>query len=157
MVTGTKTYRWSIQLFSFLCIILSNYPEQKIDLFQIRTWPTHKFLSFKCNFSCNLSYEEKCQYFQLQTLESRREMLDLRMLNKVLCNKVDCPDLLNRIGFRVPNRRTRRKDLFVSNHRLRVSLNSPISRSTNLANDVCLDVFSPVTEFRRNSASYFQF
>ena len=116
-----------------------------------------KFLSFKCKLSNDLSYQEKCQYFKLQTLESRREMLDLRMLNKVLCNKVDCPDLLNSVGFRVPTRRTRCNDLFVSNHRLRVSQNSPISRSTNLANDTCLDVFSPVSEFRRNSISYFQF
>ena len=115
-----------------------------------------KFISFKCNISSDLLYQQKCQYFNLQTLESRREMLDLRMLNKILCNKVDCPELLNRIGFRVPTRRTRCKDLFVSNHRLRVSQNSPISRSTNLANDVCLDVFSPVSEFRRNSTSHFQ-
>ena len=116
-----------------------------------------KFISFKCNLSTELSYHEKCQYFKLQTLESRREMLDLRMLNKVLCNKVDCPDLLNQIGFRVPTRCTRCKDLFVSNHRLRVTQNSPISRSTSLANDVCLDIFSPVSEFRQYLISHFQF
>ena len=65
-----------------------------------------KFISFKCKLSTDLSYQEKYQYFKLQTLESRREMFDLRMLNKVLCNKVDCPDLLNGIGFCVPTRHT---------------------------------------------------
>ena len=37
------------------------------------------------------------------------------------------------------------------------SYNSPVSRSTNLANNVDLDVFSSVSEFRRNSIVYFQF
>ena len=84
-------------------------------------------------------------------------MLDLRFLNKILNNKVDCPDLLSSIDFRVPTRRTRRRDLFVSNHRLRLTENSPVTRATTLANDTDLDVFSPVSDFRRSSLTYFNF
>ena len=115
-----------------------------------------KFLSFKCKLSTDLSYAERCDHFNLTSLEARRNMLDLRIVNKILNNQVDCPDLLCRIGFGIPMNRSRRR-LFVSNHRLRVSQNSPVSRSTNLANNVDLDVFSPVPEFRRNSIVYFQF
>ena len=116
-----------------------------------------KFLSFNCKLSSDLSYNDKLQHFNMKTLESRRDMLDLRMLNKILNNKVDCPELLNKINFRVPTRRTRRRDLFVSNHRLRLTANSPVTRATSLANDTDLDVFSPVSEFRRNSITYFNF
>ena len=115
-----------------------------------------KFLSFKCKLPTDLSYAERCEYFKLPALDARREMLDLRMVNKILNNQVDCPELLSRIGFGIPMNRSRKR-LFVSNHRLRVSQNSPISRSTTLANNVELDVFSPVSMFRRNSASHFSF
>ena len=115
-----------------------------------------KFLSFKSKLSVEMSYEEKCQHFNLSSLEARRDMLDLRMVNKILNDKTDCPELLSRIGFGVPNLRSRRR-LFVSNHRLRVTESSLISRSTTLANNVDLDVFSPVAQFRKNSASYFTF
>ena len=84
-------------------------------------------------------------------------MLDLRMFNKILNNKVDCPELVSRIDYRVPSRRTRRRDLFVSNHRLRVSQNSPISRMSTLANETDLDVFSPPAVFRRISNDHFTF
>jgi len=117
-----------------------------------------KFISFKCNFNnSNLSYFETCQHFNFSTLQSRRDMLDLRMFNKILSNKVDCPDLVNRIEYRVPSRRTRRRDLFVSNHRLRVSKNSPVSRIATLANGINLDVFSPPVEFRRMCNLHFTF
>ena len=116
-----------------------------------------KFLSFQCKLSTDLSYNDRLRHFNMMTLESRRNMLDLRFLNKILNNKVDCPDLLSSIDFRVPTRRTRRRDLFVSNHRLRLTENSPVTRATNLANDVDLDVFSPVSVFRRASLTYFNF
>ena len=115
-----------------------------------------KFLSFKCKLSIDLSYSDRCEHFNLASLEARRNMLDLRMVNKILNNKVDCPELLGRIGFGIPLNRSRRR-LFMSNHRLRVSQNSPVSRATTLANNVDLDVFSPVNDFRRSSISYFQF
>ena len=115
-----------------------------------------KFLSFKCKLSPELTYPEHCEHFKLASLESRREMLDLRMVNKILNNTVDCPDLLSRIGFGIPMNRLRQK-LFVSNQRLRISQNSTISRSTNLANNVDLGHFPPVSVFRRNSISHFSF
>ena len=40
-----------------------------------------KFLSFNCKLSSDLSYNDKLQHFNMKTLESRRDMLDLRMLN----------------------------------------------------------------------------
>ena len=104
-----------------------------------------------------MTYEDKCKHFKLASLESRRDMLDLRMVNKILNDKIDCPELLGRIGFTVPSLRSRRR-FFVSNHRLRVTENSPIARSTNLANNTTeLDVFSPTIVFRKNSTSHFVF
>ena len=72
-----------------------------------------KFLSFKCKLPSDLSYAERCEYFKLPALDARREMLDLRMVNKLLNNQVDCPELLSRIGFGIPINRSRKR-LFVS-------------------------------------------
>ncbi len=120
-----------------------------------------------------MSYIDLCIHFKFQTLKSRREMLDVRMLNKILTNRIDCPELLSFVSFRVPapivlntnlpntRSRTRRsiqeKQLFSCNHRLRVRQNSPIIRSMTLTNDSNLDVLSPTAVFRKDSSLYFSF
>ena len=121
-----------------------------------------------------MSYTDLCIHFKFQTLKSRREMLDVRMLNKILTNRINCPDLLSHVSFRVPapislnsdlpNTRSRArqsnapdKQLFSCNHRLRVRQNSPLIRSMTLSNDTNLDVLSPTAEFRRQSLTYFSF
>ena len=115
------------------------------------------YVSYKCRLS-NVSYLELCVNFKLQPLQSRREMLDVRMLNKVLNDRVDCPELLSMVPFRVPTRLiSRRRDLFACNHRIRARQNSPITRSTSLANRSDLDVLSPVNYFRNISYSYFTY
>ena len=115
------------------------------------------FLSYKCRLR-NVSYLDLCLNFKLQTLQSRREMLDVRMLNKLLNDRVDCPELLSMVPFRVPIRLiSRRRDLFACNHRLRARQNSPIMRSKSLANGSDLDVLSTVYQFRTASYSYFTF
>ena len=69
----------------------------------------------------------------------------------ILNNKSDCIKLVSRIDYRVPSRRTRRRDLFVSDYRLRVSQIIPISRMSLLVNNSDIDVFSIPAAFRRIS------
>ena len=52
-----------------------------------------KSLSFISKINVNLPYESRCKYFNLQTLHHRRQSLDLRILNKILNNNVDCSAL----------------------------------------------------------------
>ena len=132
-----------------------------------------RFIAYKCNIR-NLSYTDLCLRFNFQTLKSRREMLDVRMLNKILNNRIDCPELLSCVSFRVPmpivrnlnvintRSRTRReslpdKQLFACNHRLRARQNSPVIRSMTLTNDSDLDILSPTAQFRKDSFSHFSF
>ena len=73
-------------------------------------------------------------------------MLDLRILNKILNNGVDCPYILSSVNFRVPTRITRNNHLFALDGRLNIRRNSPIQRASKLANEVDIDVvgISPI-------------
>ena len=137
-----------------------------------------RFLAYKCNLR-NFSYIDLCIHFKFQTLKSRRDMLDVRMLNKMLTNRIDCPELLSFVSFNVPSpivvnidmpltrsrarqstdcgQSEQEKQLFSCNHRLRVRQNSPIIRSMTLTNESNLDVLSPTTIFRQDSSTYFRF
>ena len=109
-----------------------------------------KFLkqcAYKCNiYNLNLTYSELCKNFNLQPLFQRRKMLDLRILNKILNNGVDCPYILSSVNFRVPTRITRNNHLFALDGRLNIRRNSPIQRASKLANEVDIDVvgISPI-------------
>ena len=117
-----------------------------------------------------MSYVDLCIHFKFQTLKSRRDMLDVRMLNKILTNRIDCPELLSFVSFNVPivntdlpltrsraRQNNHERQLFSCNLRLRVRQNSPIIRSMTLTNDSNLDVLSPTPVFRKDSSSYFSF
>ena len=116
-----------------------------------------KTVSFKCGINnANLPYESRCKYFNLQPLNRRRQILDLRILNKVLNNSIDCPFLLSCVNFRVPVRFTRNKSPFVCNGRLLVRKNSPLIRSMKCANDERIDATCSSTfTFRRILNSHF--
>ena len=61
-----------------------------------------KMLSFKANiFNEALPYDSLCDYFNFQTLDQRRKMLDLCNLNKLLNNKMYSSYLLRCVNFKV--------------------------------------------------------
>lgn len=48
------------------------------------------------------SYKSRLDHYQIMPLEKRRNAADIIMLYKLISGIVDCPDMLNRIIFRVP-------------------------------------------------------
>ncbi|CAH2084629.1 unnamed protein product [Euphydryas editha] len=49
-------------------------------------------------------YATRLDYFKIKTLESRRKILDLLLLSKILNGCINCPDLLSKFKLRVPAR-----------------------------------------------------
>ena len=158
--------RSRLEYCSFIWSPLAQSYSDKIERVQKNFF---RFLAYKCNLH-NMSYVDLCIHFKFQTLKSRRDMLDVRMLNKILTNRIDCPELLSFVSFNVPivnnnlpltrsraRQNNHERQLFSCNHRLRVRQNSPIIRSMTLTNDSNLDVLSPTPVFRKDSSSYFSF
>ncbi|CAK1584851.1 unnamed protein product [Parnassius mnemosyne] len=62
-------------------------------------------LTRSCNMTRTLkSYEERLSHFKIPSLETRRKIIDLLFLKKLVTGFLDCPDLLSRINFNVPHR-----------------------------------------------------
>jgi hypothetical protein len=53
------------------------------------------------------SYRARLKYFKYDSLDDRRNLNDLVFLHKLLNNKLDCPQLLQKFNFRVPMRMPR--------------------------------------------------
>ena len=75
-----------------------------------------KFIKFLC-FSLGIPYSSRnylkmCRKFHFLTLESRREVADLVYLHKIATSKINCPELLTQIQFRIPGS-VRHKPLLV--------------------------------------------
>ena len=102
-----------------------------------------------------MSYEEKCRYFKVQTLSSRRNISDVVFLNKLFNNKIDCNPILREVSLYVPSRRLRQRDLFLNRFRLNIRKNSPLIRAQAQINASNLDVFDNVVAFKRQAKSYF--
>ena len=114
------------------------------------------FVCFQCNINCSsLSYAEKCQYFNVQTLSSRRNLSEAIFINKVFNSKIDCAPILQDLSFYVPSRRLRQRDLFLNRSRLNIRKFSPLSRAKAQINDSELDVFDNVVSFKRKARSFF--
>jgi len=52
-------------------------------------------------------------FLSLDSLNIRCQIADIMLVYDILNNLIDCPDLLSKIGFRVPCTNTRNMDLFV--------------------------------------------
>ena len=125
-----------------------NYLILKVERVQKRVV---KWLCFKKKILYDSSqYPSLCREFGLQPLESRRKVSDLRNFNKILCNKINCIELVSNITFNVPSRQLRRNRLFSNSHRINVRKNSFIPRVQTLSDQYdFIDVFE-------NNAFYFK-
>uniref|UniRef100_A0A6P7FX35 Uncharacterized protein LOC114331715 n=1 Tax=Diabrotica virgifera virgifera TaxID=50390 RepID=A0A6P7FX35_DIAVI len=96
----------------------------------------HKFLrhvAFK--LGQYMHYDDILQMLNITTLKSRRLHHDLILLFKLVNSQIDCPDMLAKINFAVPNRQTRQLVSFsVPMHRTNYAHYSFLSRSQRIAN-----------------------
>ena len=114
------------------------------------------FVCFQCNISCSsMSYSEKCKYFNIQTLSSRRNVTEAIFINKLYNNKIDCSPILQDLSFYVPSRHLRQRDLFLNRSRINVRKLSPLLRAQARINESNLDIFDNVVSFKRKARSFF--
>jgi hypothetical protein len=94
------------------------------------------------------SYDQARQYYKMNSLESRRIVLDLCFLHRIINNNVDSPYLLGELPFHCPARRSRYPALFyLERSRTNYHLNSFINRvcttfNRNSQREPSLDPFS---------------
>ena len=113
------------------------------------------FMCFQLKVNANLSYLEKCKYFNIQPLYIRRNISELVFVNKVFNNKIDCAPIVQAFTFYVPGRALRRRALFAPRARLNVRKQSPLVRAQTSANNVNLDIFDNVCSFKRSARRHF--
>uniref|UniRef100_A0A6P7GGJ1 Uncharacterized protein LOC114342277 isoform X2 n=1 Tax=Diabrotica virgifera virgifera TaxID=50390 RepID=A0A6P7GGJ1_DIAVI len=80
----------------------------------------------------------------LPTLESRRTLLDLCFLHKVINAFIDCPQLISLFSLKVPSRSNRQSEIFsVPFHHTNFGINEPTTRLVWSANSLPrqMDIF----------------
>ena len=80
----------------------------------------------------------------IDSLNIRRDLIDIMFVYDILNNNINCPAILNLIGFRIPSRFTRNTDLFLTpNFNTNSGKNSFFSRAIINANRIStvLDFF----------------
>ena len=110
-------------------------------------------------YSCGVaktkpSYVTRLSYFKVSSLEKRRNIIDSTFLIKILRNKIDCPQLLEKIKFRAPARypRVPITPFYPPPRRTVLGANSTIPRLCKLLNS-CSDLVDvhadSLTKFRK--------
>lgn len=101
-----------------------------------------------------VSYQTRLTHFKMTSLLTRKDLLDLKFMYKLLRNQIDCPLLLLRITFRAPSRypRNRITPLVPPPRRTVLGANSPIPRLCKLINKCdLLDIhYDSLNSFRRH-------
>lgn len=119
-----------------------------------------RFLQFKTRKYVT-NYEKRCQKFHILPLYKRRHIADLAYLLKIANGLVDCPELLEQIGMRVPYASCRRPCVIdVPCAKTCYRRNSYLLRAArsfnNLAKDHEVDLFNTSTsQLKRLLASIF--
>ncbi|CAG9121479.1 unnamed protein product [Plutella xylostella] len=109
-----------------------------------------RYLGFKFKVPYR-PYEHRCERFHLLPLELRRSVADVIFVLKVARGEIDCPQLLQLIKLRVPERLTRKKDIL---HVLQCSTNyrqnSFVVRSSIMVNRLCKSNDNDIDIFHSN-------
>lgn len=96
-----------------------------------------KHLAYRCRISSRVrSYKDRLKRFNMMSLKSRRDMLDMTFLYKTLNSMTDCPSLLSKFALKVPSRVPRYPCPLLSIRFCRTKLgsHSPVPRLSRLYN-----------------------
>ncbi|KAG7306859.1 hypothetical protein JYU34_008326 [Plutella xylostella] len=92
------------------------------------------------------SYSDRLRYYKMSPLNTRRKLLDICFLFKIIHGHINCPELLQRVNFSIPRSSSRlqnRKTFSLPQSKSNLGLHSPIYRmcsSTNYIRDE-IDIF----------------
>lgn len=148
-VLFTSIVRSRLEYASFIWSPNANIHINRVEKIQM------KFLKYtfsSLNFATPLtSYENRCIWISMKSLEARRNISSLTFLHGIICGAMDCPDLLNLIYILVPQRSLRKINFFhIDIHRTDYALNEPLTKSMRLFNSLCdhLDISVSNNEFK---------
>jgi Reverse transcriptase (RNA-dependent DNA polymerase) len=80
-------------------------------------------------------YESRCMLLNLISLKKRRDIGCIMFMRDLVCGKIVCPDLLERVHFSASNYRTRASFLlYASTHRTNYGMFEPLNNSISLFN-----------------------
>lgn len=84
------------------------------------------------------SYESRCMLINLECLKKRREFAMTAFVNDVIAQRVNSPEILQKLNFYAPTRNLRNRNLFyIPNHRTNYARNGPINRIMLCYNKYC--------------------
>jgi hypothetical protein len=107
--------------------------KNKIEIIQRRFL---RMLAYKFGL-VDKSVKDVAIIYQIPTLESRRLNTDVLFIHKLLNNKIDCPDLLEQIYFKIPVFNTRQSHLFYTNFgKNNFVKHSPLNRMLTSCNNI---------------------
>ena len=116
-------------------------------------------LCYKSNIDYkSFDYIDRCSFFNIQPLSSRRQISDLVYLHKIINYKVNCTYLVNEITLYTPARIMRQKPLFYVKARICARKGSFLPRVLTIANmNERIDVFhfTSLYAFKRQIRQYF--
>lgn len=98
-----------------------------------------KVLSYRCNLGRSLTnYTQRLEKFNMISLESRRKILDLKLLHKILHYAIKSPALLQQLNINCFTRTRLYKTFSLKVYKNNTSFYNPISRMCRLYNDLSL-------------------
>ena len=157
-----------------LCTLFNAYVRSRLEYASCVWSPTQDYLSTRIErvqkkFTRNLCYKsnidyksfdyiDRCSFFNIQPLSSRRQISDLVYLHKIINYKVNCTYLVNEITLYTPARIMRQKPLFYVKARICARKGSFLPRVLTIANmNERIDVFhfTSLYAFKRQIRQYF--
>ncbi|CAG9136232.1 unnamed protein product [Plutella xylostella] len=116
-----------------------------------------RYLSYRVRYPLQ-NYKEGCRQFHILPLINRREICDLLFLLKIATSQIDCPQLLEKLKFYVPNRSRRFNPTFSNttvstNYRQNSYLWRACNNFNHVSNNLDIDIFNTSINKARNILS----
>lgn len=137
-------------ILEYSCIIWSPTYITHINILEKVQHKFFRYLAFKLKIpSHEINYNTLMTNYNIPNLKSRREQADLIFLQKLINYKIDCPELLCLLNFKVPKYNTRNNFTFPIEHYQHNFLkNNGISRIQSTSNKFSdIDLFFHSTSF----------
>lgn len=129
----------------YASVVWSPYYQTYIDIIERVQNRFLRIMAYKLGIDFNNYHRaDVLQQISLVSLRKRRQMMDACFVFKVLHGQIKDANILAKIGFNVPCRALRRRELFhVEFHRVNYGINSPINRTLHFLNEINdIDIFN---------------
>ena len=126
----------------YACQIWSPYYKINVECLERVQKRFLRFVGYKLGINVDqINYRELMKSLNIFPLEQRRNFIDICTLYKIVNHHINCPQLLEKINIKVPQRNLRDHDLLsVDFHRTNYGKRSSLGRFASLHNKHCKDL-----------------